>query len=386
MSTTLARTREDVLAPIAAAFEEAAPDGGGAEFVARYFRHVPLDELTSRTADIYAGAAASHLELARHRLPGRGQRARLQPEHRGRRLVERAHRHPDRHRRHALPRRLGDRCAGQRRHRHPPDRAPPARREPRRRRRARAGRAPRRHRQEGQGRRRRGGRVVDAALHRPRERRGPPGRCSMRTVRDVLEDVRQSVEDWPKMRSKCLVLAAELEGSPPPGRRRRRDRARHPLPALDGRRPLHLPGLSRLHAAADRRGRVHRADHRFRAGPAALRPAARPRPRPAHPAGLGQGARAEHPGAHQGQHPLHRAPGHPPRLRRGEAVRRGRRGGRRAPVPGAVRVHGLHRVGDAGAAGRREGARRARALRAWPPTATPARTCSGCSRATRATS
>ena len=38
-----------------------------------------------------------------------------------------------------------------------------------------------------------------------------------RTVRDVLEDVRQSVEDWPKMRSKCLVLAAELEGTPPPG-------------------------------------------------------------------------------------------------------------------------------------------------------------------------
>ena len=87
MSTPLARTREDVLAPIAAAFEEAAPDGGGADFVARYFRHVPLDELTSRTADIYAGAAASHLELARHRLPGRGQRAGLHPEHRGRRLV-----------------------------------------------------------------------------------------------------------------------------------------------------------------------------------------------------------------------------------------------------------------------------------------------------------
>src|SRR6187401_2306623 len=67
MSTTLARTREDVLAPIATAFEEAAPDGGGAEFVARYFRHVPLDELTSRTPDIYADAAASHLELARDR-------------------------------------------------------------------------------------------------------------------------------------------------------------------------------------------------------------------------------------------------------------------------------------------------------------------------------
>ena len=36
-----------------------------------------------------------------------------------------------------------------------------------------------------------------------------------RSVRDVLEDVRQAVEDWPRMRSKCLVLAAELEGTPP---------------------------------------------------------------------------------------------------------------------------------------------------------------------------
>ena len=34
----------------------------------------------------------------------------------------------------------------------------------------------------------------------------------VQTVRHVLEDVRQAVEDWPKMRSKCLVLAAELEG------------------------------------------------------------------------------------------------------------------------------------------------------------------------------
>ncbi len=35
------------------------------------------------------------------------------------------------------------------------------------------------------------------------------------TIRAVLEDVRESVEDWPKMRTRCLVLAAELEGSPP---------------------------------------------------------------------------------------------------------------------------------------------------------------------------
>ena len=56
----------------------------------------------------------------------------------------------------------------------------------------------------------------------------------------------------------------------------------------------------------------------------------------------------------------------PPRLRRREAVRRGRPGGRRAPVPGALRLHRLHRVGDARAAGRREGARRARALGRGP--------------------
>jgi NAD-specific glutamate dehydrogenase len=38
-----------------------------------------------------------------------------------------------------------------------------------------------------------------------------------RTVRHVLEDVRQAVEDWPKMRTKALVVAAELEGAPPEG-------------------------------------------------------------------------------------------------------------------------------------------------------------------------
>ena len=96
----------------------------------RYFRHVPLDELTSRTPDVYAGAARSHLELARNRLPGCRERAGLQPLHRDRRLVQQPHRHPDRHRRHALPRRLRDRRPGQRRHRHPPHRPPAARREP----------------------------------------------------------------------------------------------------------------------------------------------------------------------------------------------------------------------------------------------------------------
>ncbi len=35
------------------------------------------------------------------------------------------------------------------------------------------------------------------------------------TIEAVLGDVRESVEDWPKMRTRCLVIAAELEGTPP---------------------------------------------------------------------------------------------------------------------------------------------------------------------------
>ena len=156
-----------------------------------------------------------------------------------------------------------------------------------------------------------------------------------RTVRDVLEDVRQSVEDWPKMRSKCLVLAAELEGSPPQGVDA--DETALAIRFLRWMADDHFTFLGyrdyTLRQTAE--GEFIAPVTGSGPGPAALRPAARPRPRPAHPAGLGQGARAEHPRAHQGQHPLHRAPDHPPRLRRRQAVRRGRRGRRRAPVPRA---------------------------------------------------
>ena len=58
MSTAPATSREDVLAPIATAFEELAPDGWGRDFVHRYFRHIPADELTSRTADEYIGGGS----------------------------------------------------------------------------------------------------------------------------------------------------------------------------------------------------------------------------------------------------------------------------------------------------------------------------------------
>ncbi len=248
MSTPQVR-RKDVLAPIAAAFEKAAPDGGGAEFVARYFRHVPLDELTSRTPDVYAGAAASHLELARHRLPGVANVRVYNPSTEvdgwcnARTVIQIV---TD-----DMPF-LVDSVTGALVNAgidihlivHPQlvvsrdavgelEQVVPARRQ---------------RQEEGQGRRRRAAGVVDAALDRPRERRGAPGAARAHRAhraRGRAPDRRGLAEDAqqvPRARRRARGHAAA-------GRRPRRDRARHPLPALDGRRPLHLPGLPRLHAA-----------------------------------------------------------------------------------------------------------------------------------------
>ena len=235
--------------PIATAFEAVAPDGGGAEFIARYFRHVPIDELTSRSPRSTPGAAASHLALARDRHPGVANVRVYNPTTEVDGLVQRPHRHPGRHRRHAVPRRLGHRRARRRRQRHPPRRPPAARRAPRRRRAASRTVLDRdADGQGGRGRRRRGRRVVDAARGRPRERRGAPRRARRARLRDVLDDVREAVEDWPKMRS-------QVPRRSPPSSRAPRPRASTPtrsahairLPALAGRRPLHLPRLPRVH-------------------------------------------------------------------------------------------------------------------------------------------
>ncbi|HET7820052.1 MAG TPA: NAD-glutamate dehydrogenase, partial [Ornithinibacter sp.] len=214
MSTTLARTREDVLASIAAAFEEAAPDGGGAEFVARYFRHVPLDELTSRTADVYAGAAASHLELARHRLPGVANVRVYNPStevdgwSNARTVIQivtddmpflvdsvtgaLVNAGIDIHLI-VHPQLVVSRdAAGDLEQVVPRD-------------------------VTGKKVKVAVGELAESWMLLSIDRESDEDRRALleRTVRDVLEDVRQSVEDWPKMRSKCLVLAAELEGSPP---------------------------------------------------------------------------------------------------------------------------------------------------------------------------
>ena len=216
MSSAQARTREDVLALIAAAFEEVAPDGGGAEFIGRYFRHVPIDELTSRTPDIYAGAAAGHLALARQRHPGVANVRVYNPTtevdgwSNARTIIQVV---TD-----DMPF-LVDSVTG-----------------------ALVGAGIDIHLivhpqlvvsrdavghleavldRDATGKVAKGsvGEVAESWMLLSVDRESDEERRAEleRTVRDVLEDVRQAVEDWPKMRAKCLVVAAELEGAPPEG-------------------------------------------------------------------------------------------------------------------------------------------------------------------------
>ena len=216
MSTPQARDRDDVLASIVSAFEEAAPDGGGADLVQRYFRHVPLEELTSREPQVYAGAVASHLELARHRLPGVSNVRVYNPStevdgwSNARTVVQIVTDdmpflvdsvtgalvgagidihlivHPQlvvsRDAVGTLEQVVARDAVGQK--------AKVA-----------------------------VGELPESWMLLSIDRESDEGRRAEleRTVREVLEDVRQAVEDWPRMRSKCLVVAAELEGNPPKG-------------------------------------------------------------------------------------------------------------------------------------------------------------------------
>jgi glutamate dehydrogenase len=216
MSSAQARTREDVLAPIAEAFEEAVPDGGGADFVRRYFRYVPLDELTSRTPDIYAGAAASHLALARDRHPGVANVRVYNPTtevdgwSNARTVIQIVTDdmpflvdsvtgalvgagidiHLIVH-----PQLIVSRDA--------------------------VGHLEAVLDRDATGKVAKGavGEVAESWMLLAVDRESDEARRNEleRTVRHVLEDVRQAVEDWPKMRTKALVVAAELEGAPPEG-------------------------------------------------------------------------------------------------------------------------------------------------------------------------
>ena len=216
MSKPQASSREDVLASIAAAFDGAAPDGGGRELVERYFRHVPLDELTSRAPQVYAGAMRSHLELARDRLPGVANVRVYNPTtetdgwSNARTIIQVVTDdmpflvdsvtgalvgagidiHLIVH-----PQLVVSRDA--------------------------AGRFEEVVGRDVGGRRstRAVGEMAESWMLLSVDRESDEGRRAdlEGTVRHVLEDVRQAVEDWPRMRSKCLVLAAELEGTPPAG-------------------------------------------------------------------------------------------------------------------------------------------------------------------------
>ena len=355
MSTAPATAREDVLAPIATAFEELAPDGWGRDFVQRYFRHIPLDDLTSRTPDTFAGAAHSHLQLAKERPSGTANVRVYNPttEVDGwstpRTIIQVV---TD-----DMPF-LVDSVTGALVQAgidihlviHPQLVVTPRRRRP-----APEGREPRRSRKDF-----RPGAVGELAESWMHRRDRPRGSTTGRraeiegTVRSVLErrprggrglaeDAQPGASCWPPSSRGSAARRSTVTRSP---------RATTFL-RLAGRRPLHLPRLPRVHA----RGRsdddeviaagivpglgllraILRADQDLDvlAAQAAAAVAARPARRPA--------------GAGEGQLAGHRAPRRPTSTtsasRRFDAARRGRR---RAPLPRAVLLDGVHRVGAPG--------------------------------------
>ena len=180
------RVRERV-APEEAAEAEA--------FVRAYYRRAPADDLRGREpVDLY-GAALSHWTFGRGRAPGRGARARVQPDVRAARLAVAAHGDRHRLRRHAVHRRLGEHGAQPARDRHPRARAP--------------------------GRRRR-------VLHAHRGR--PPGATGSIDLEDalqgVLAQVRAAVEDWQPMRERMQALVERAARRPASTRPRSRRRGR----------------------------------------------------------------------------------------------------------------------------------------------------------------
>ena len=217
MSKTVTEVRDGVIAAISEEFTRHAPPGAGGDFIERYFRHVPVDELTTRTPDIYAGAAAAHLELARTRMPGVANVRVYNPSaesdgwSNARTIVQVVTDdmpflvdsvtsalvdaevdihlivHPQ-----LVVRRNAVGELEEVADVDPPTAA------------ARAGAV---------------GAVPESWMLLAIDRESDEGRRVEleRMVRGVLADVRESVEDWPKMRTKCLIIAAELEGTPPVG-------------------------------------------------------------------------------------------------------------------------------------------------------------------------
>ncbi|HYN30261.1 MAG TPA: NAD-glutamate dehydrogenase [Dermatophilaceae bacterium] len=208
--------RPDVLQQVAEAFAATAHSGAGRDFVERYYRHVAAEELAARESEVLAGAAAAHLDLARHRLPGTANVRVFNPTTEAdgwsssRTVVQvvtddvpflvdsvtacvvglgidihlLVH-----------PQLVVTRdAAGELEEVLDLD--------------------PAMTRTKGSV-----GRIPESWMLLVVDRESDAARrdAVRARIQGVLEDVRESVEDWPRMRTRCLVVAAELEGSPPPG-------------------------------------------------------------------------------------------------------------------------------------------------------------------------
>ena len=332
-------------------------------FVRAYYRQVDADDLAERApADLY-GAALSHWNFARRREPGKPQRARLQPERRRSTAGSRRTRRRDRQRRHAVPRRLGDDGGEPPRAHAPPDRPPDHPGEPARSDGARSmgvlpddspagSRESFMHVEVD--------RITDAGAHggarrRPRAR----ARRRARRGRGLEDDARQGARDRRRPRA-------------PPAARRPEELAEaraflewlaadhftflgyrcHDLVMKDGDDALAVVPGSGLGILREKPG-DELADELLAAAAAGARLRAR------------EGSADRH----QGELALDRAPAGLPRLHRHQALRRPRRGLRRAPLPRPLHPHRVPRAPgrDPAAAAQGRERPRARGLRARRP-------------------
>ena len=342
MTTSLEQSRTHLLHATAGLAHRSAADGLE-PFLSRYYRHVATEDLLAREPEDLLGAALSHRDLARERAVGTANVVAFNPTVEsqgwasGHTVVQIVTR------RHALPRRLGD---------HGDQPARSARSTSSCTRRCSSGatswatsRRSSTSRPNPTGEFGVARRVVDAPGDRPAQRsrrsggagrraaRGPAGRA--RLGRGLAEDACPRREP----RRGAVRIATGT------GWRRRRSTAPFDFLDLGGGQPLHLPRLPAVHPRTARRATTCSCPFPAAAWACCATTAARGQlGLPAHcgrpGAGTGQGT-ADH---HQGQLPGDGAPAGLPRLHRGQDLRRGRRGHRRAPLPRPVRGGGIHRV------------------------------------------
>ena len=203
----------------------------------------------------------------------------------------------------------------------------------------------------------------------------------------VLSDVREAVEDWPKMTPRAPGIAAELAAEPPAGVSAEEVAEAHEL--LDWLADDHFTFLGYREYDLAARGRRRRAARRCPAPASGILRSDQPRSgvvRPAARRGARQGPRARSCWSSPRPTPAPPCTARLPRLHRRQDVRRDRQRHRRAALPRPVHLRGLHRVACCGSRSSRRRSPRSWSGPASRPTATPARTCWRSSRPTRATS